>query len=104
MAQNATLHIKLDKNTDKQLKQLAYVRKTSKGQLVREAITACYQTSTDQLTLSQQQALAACQGGYISINKLASIMGMHVLDLRRWLNERGIQTPTAYGTEDAGNA
>jgi predicted transcriptional regulator len=104
MSQEATLHIKLDKQTDEQLKRLAYVRKTSKGRLAREAITACYQTSTDDLTLAQRRALAACQGGYISEAKLASIMGMHVLTLRTWLAERNIDLPSTFGIEDIEHA
>lgn len=104
MAQESTLHIKLDKKTDAQLKHLAYQRKTSKGQLVREAITACYQTTTEELSLPQQQALAACQGGYISVGKLASIMGMHVLEMRTWLAEHNIDVPAAFGPEDTAHA
>lgn len=95
MPKEATLHIKLDKYTDDQLKRLAYVRKTSKGRLAREAITACYQTSTDDLTLAKRRAPAACQGGYISEARLASVMGMHVLALRTWLAERNIDIPQA---------
>ena len=104
MAQESTLHIKLDRNTDEKLKLLAYSRKTSKGQLVREAISACYQTSIEQLSLPQQQALMACQGGFISVNKLANIMGMHALAMRKWLADHGIEVPAAYGAEDAKHA
>jgi predicted transcriptional regulator len=104
MAQESTLHIKLDRKTDEQLKYLARVRKTSKGRLAREAITACYQTSTDDLTLAQRQALYACQGGFISEAKLASIMGMHVLALRTWLTERGIHIPSVYSASDVRHA
>ena len=101
MAQESTLHIKLDKDTDERLKKLAEVRQTSKGQLVREAISACYQTSFSELPLRQSQAIGAYQGGYISIGKLAKEMGMHVLDLRKWLSERGIEQRNAFGDEDA---
>ena len=104
MAQDATLHIKLDSATDEKLKKLAYSREKSKGQLVREAISACYQTSLDELPLPQRHALSAFQGGYISLGKLAKVMGMHVLELRRWLDEHGISPRAAYGDEDAAHA
>ena len=62
MAQDATLHVKLDRETDAKLKRLAEARRKSKGQLVREAISACYQASLSDLALQQRQALAAYQG------------------------------------------
>lgn len=104
MAQTATLHVKLDAETDNRLKRMAYVRHTSKGQLVREALAACYQTSLDELALPQRQALAAYQGGFISLAKLARIMGMHALDLRRWLEEHELPQSGAYKDEDAAHA
>jgi predicted HTH domain antitoxin len=104
MAQDATLHVKLDSKTDKSLKKLAYEKGKSKGQLVREAITACYQASLEELPVRQSQALSAYQGGYISIGKLAKVMGMHVLEVRKWLDEHGIAQQTAFGSEDVDNA
>lgn len=104
MAQNATLHVKLDNTTDEKLKKLAYTREKSKGQLVREAISACYQTDLDDLPLVQRQALSAFQGGYISMGKLARVMGMHALDMRHWLDEHAISSRTAYAEGDAANA
>lgn len=104
MAQDATLHVKLDSETDRRLKKLAYDRGKSKGQLVREAISACYQTSLDELPLRQRQALSAYQGGYISLGKLARGMGMHVLEIRRWLGEHGIAPHAVFGDEDGANA
>lgn len=104
MPRDATLHVKLDRETDERLKRLAAARGKSKGQLVREAISTCYQTSFDELPLHQRQALAAYQGGYISLGKLAKEMGVHVLQLRRWLNERGVVQQVAYGDEDADRA
>ena len=101
MAQDATLHVKLDSETDEKLKRLAEVRRKSKGQLVREAISACYQSSFADLPLQQSQALAAYQGGYISLGKLAREMGMHVLKLRQWMVEQGIPQHNVYGDEDS---
>lgn len=102
MPREATLHVKLDTDTDEKLKRLASARGKSKGQLVREAISACYQTSLEELPLRQRQAISAYQGGYISLGRLAKEMGMHVLQLRSWLGERGIEQQTVYGGADAG--
>lgn len=104
MPQDATLHVKLDSETDQKLKKLAYDRGKSKGQLVREAISACYQTSLDGLPLRQRQALAAYEGGYISLGKLARAMGMHVLEVRHWLEEHGMDQRNVFGDEDVANA
>lgn len=104
MPQDVTLHVKLDRETDGQLKSLAYQRGKSKGQLVREALTACYQTTADNLSVTQRNALAAYQGGYISIGRLARDMGMHVLELRTWMNERGFQQRSAVKDTDTANA
>lgn len=104
MPQDATLHVKLDSETDSKLKKLAYDRGKSKGQLVREALTACYQPSLDEIPLRQRQALSAYEGGYISLGKLARVMGMHVLELRGWLKEHGIPGRNAFGETDVVNA
>ena len=104
MAQDITLHVKVNQAADTQLKSLAYQRGKSKGQLVREALTACYQTSADDLSITQRNALAAYQGGYISIGKLARDMGMNVLALREWMTERGIEQRCVLNDTDAANA
>ena len=104
MPRDATLHVKLDRETDENLKRLAAAQGKSKGQLVREAISACYQTSFEDLPLPQRQAIAAYQGGYISLGSLARAMGLHVLQLRRWLGERGMAQQVAFGDEDADRA
>ena len=104
MPQDATLHVKLDSETDGKLKKLAYEQGKSKGQLVREAISACYQTAMDGLPLRQRQAVAAYQGGYISIGRLARALGMHVLELRVWLKEHDITTRGAFSDADVEHA
>jgi DNA-directed RNA polymerase specialized sigma24 family protein len=104
MPQDATLHVKLDSETDGKLKKLAYDRGKSKGQLVREALSACYQTAMDELPLRQRRALAAYQGGYISQGKLARVMGMHVLELRGWLKEHEIACSHPFSEADTANA
>ena len=104
MNQDATLHVKLTSEADGKLKKLAYDCGKSKGQLVREEISTCYQASLDDLPLRQRQALVAYQGGYISVGKLSRVMGMHVLEIRRWLGERGIPQQNCLGAGDAANA
>ena len=59
MAHDATLHVKIDRATNEQLARLAAARKTSKGQLVRDAILACYQVPVNDLPIRQRHALAA---------------------------------------------
>lgn len=104
MPQDATLHVKLDGETDGKLKKLAYDQGKSKGQLVREAIAACYQTSLADLPLRQRQAIAAYQGGYISLGRLARAMGLHALELRSWLKAHGIAERNAFAETDGENA
>jgi predicted HTH domain antitoxin len=104
MPQDATLHVKLDSDTDGKLRKLAYDQGKSKGQLVREAIAACYQTTLDDLPLRQRQAVTAYQGGYISLGRLARAMGMHVLELRSWLRQHGIAERHAFAETDVENA
>ena len=104
MAHDATLQVKIDLATNEQLARLAAARKTSKGQLVRDAILACYQVPVNDLPIRQRHALAAFAEGFISIGKLAESFGMHVLDLRRWLSEHGIDQNTAMSADDHLNA
>ena len=104
MSNNATVHIKLNPEKDKYLSKLAKKRQTSKGQLIREAITACYQASLEDLPLHQRQAVTAYQGGFISIGRLAQVMGMHVLQLRKWMQEHGISQNTGFTEQDVENA
>ena len=104
MAKDATIHIKVDEAMARRLKSLARRREQTMGQLVRQAIVASYQTDLLGLSNTQSRALAAYRGGYISIGKLAEVMGMHVLALREWMDEHEIPQSTAFGDEDAANA
>ncbi|MFW6457360.1 MAG: ribbon-helix-helix protein, CopG family [Planctomycetota bacterium] len=104
MSRNSTLHVKLDDATDEQLYRLAEKRDVSKSELVREAIAACYQTSFKELPLRQQRALSAYEGGFISIGRLAEVMGMHVLELRNWLHEHDVPMNSRFDEQDVTNA
>jgi hypothetical protein len=100
VARDSTLHVKIDPSMNEELSRLAEARKTSKGQLVREAISACYHVPLGDLPVPQRRALTAFEGGYISLGKLAEIFGMHVLDLREWLAEHGVEQTTAWSVHD----
>lgn len=104
MTQDNTLHVKIDSKTDKNLKRLAYEKGKSKGQLVREALSSCYQVSLEDLPVRQGRALAAYQGGYISIGKLAREMGVHVLEMRKWLDDHAIPQMVDFMDKDVANA
>ena len=100
MAHWVTLHVKLDPDTDAGLKRLASRWQISRGQLVRAAISTCYQLRMMDLPVHQQRAITAFQGSFISIGKLAEVMGMHVLDLRQWLADHGVAQKSVCGNQD----
>ena len=104
MAQTATLHIKVEPNVARGLKQVAGHRHVTVGELVRQAVQTCYQTEWLGLTAAQRQALEAYRGGYIAIGKLSETLGLTPLQTRKWLNERGIAQNTVYTREDLAHA
>ena len=99
-----TIHVKIKPDTAKNLKSIAATKGKSVGELVRNAINACYQADFSALNITHKQALEAYRGGYISIGKLTEIMGMHVLELRHWLNEHDILQNNSFVEEDVKNA
>jgi hypothetical protein len=104
MAQTATLHVKIEPRTARSLKDLARRRGRTVGELVRQAISACYQPEMDGLSAPHRQAVEAYRGGYISVGKLAEALGCTVLDARRWLIERSIPQTAAFDPSDAAHA
>ncbi len=54
----------------------------------------------DELPVEQARAIGAFEGGLITIGKLAELLFMHVLDLRRWLSEHSIDHGTALSADD----
>ncbi len=102
--QNATLHIKVKPEIAKGLKLLSKKRETSVGELIRQAVFSCYQLEFLGLNQIQKQAIAAFQGGYISLGKLAEVMGMNVLDIRTWLEEHNILQNNSFQESDIKNA
>ena len=53
---------------------------------------------------ARPHALAAYQGGYISLGRLARAMRMQVLQMRHWLDQQGIPQHGAHGDEGAARA
>lgn len=104
MAQDSTLHIKIEPSVAESLRRLAKTRRQTVGELVRRAIATCYQVDQLGLTDQQRQAMEAYRGGFISIGKLSEIMGRSVLDMRPWLNEHGIEQNVCFGEADTDNA
>jgi len=104
MAKNATLNVKIEPEIVRGLKELARKQGRTMGDMVREAVVSCYQPHLSSLNQSQRRALQAYQGGYISLGKLAGAMGMHILEMREWLNDHGIGQNSCYGEEDVPNA
>ena len=100
----ATLHVEVTPETADGLRRLAKARGESVGELVRQAVGSCYQVELMDLPQNQRLALDAFRGGYISQGKLAERMGMHVLDLRQWLNERGISQNPNLSEDDVRDA
>ncbi len=103
--QSATLHIKVKPELASGLKELSQKRKVSVGELVRQAVLSRYQLDLNlSLNNKHQRALQAYQGGYISLSKLATEMGMTVWEIRDWLNDHNIEQNTAFHQNDASNA
>ena len=104
MAQTSTLHIKIDPDLAKGLKALAERRRRSVSDLVRHAVSACYQVDLLDLPETQRRALAAYQGGYISLGKLAEALGMTPVATMRWLQEHDIPQNTVFEEDDTASA
>ena len=102
--QSATLHIKVKPEIAKGLKLLSKKKETSVGELIRQAVFACYQLELLGLNQNQKQAIAAFEGGYISLGKLAEKMGMTILDIRIWLEEHDILQNNSFQESDIENA
>ncbi len=104
MAQDTTLHVKVEPDLAAHLRELARKKGTSVGSLVRRAIVVTYQPEMLDLSPPRRQAVEAYCGGFISIGRLAEAMGMHVLRLRSWLRDHDIQETTRFGIADLENA
>jgi len=104
MSQTATLHIKIEPSLARGLKAMAKHRGQTMGELVRQALSSCYQPDLVGLTAPQRQAFEAWRGGFISLGKLAHVMGLAPLAMRTWLAEHGVAEPASYHSSDAAHA
>ncbi len=75
------------------------------GELVRQAVLSRYQLDLSlSLNNKHKRALVAYQGGYISLARLASDMGMTIWDMRHWLNDHNIAQNNVFHQDDSDNA
>jgi predicted HTH domain antitoxin len=94
---------------DEQIKKLKlYARKegTTLGGLVRDAIDTAYERK-DALEQRREVALSAYREGFISLGKLAEVLGLDPVSARSYLIEHGIPIRSQEGGElaqDAENA
>jgi predicted HTH domain antitoxin len=78
--------------TDGQHKAVkAYAKREGKtlGRMVREALDAAYQKK-DLLERRRETALAAYREGFISLGKVAEVMGLDPVSARVYLKEAGV--------------
>lgn len=99
-----TLHIKVDHEFNKMLKQLGKVRGMSISALIRQALITCYQLDMMGLSERQKQAVEAYRGGFISIGKLSELMGRPAVEIRKWLFEHSISQNNVFTEDDTKNA
>ncbi len=94
---------------DEQLKKMKlYAKKegTTLGWLVRDALETVYEKK-DKVEQRRQVALSAYQEGFISLGKLAEVLGLDPVSARNYLIERGVPIRSQEGDElarDAENA
>jgi len=77
----------------KKLKQYAKKEGRTLGGLVRDALDIVYKKK-DRLEQRRQVAVSAYNEGFISLGKLAEILGLDPVSTRKYLNERGIPIQT----------
>jgi len=82
-------NIMLDTEQHKKLKSYAQKRGRTLGGLVREAVDTAYK-KRDPVEERRVIALGAYKEGFISLGKLAEIMGLDPITMRSYLKERGI--------------
>ena len=82
-------NIMLNDEQHKKLKQYAKKEGRTLGGLVREALDAVYKKQ-DKLEQRRQVALSAYKEGFISLGKLAEVLGLDPISLRNYLKKHGI--------------
>jgi len=87
-------NIMLDDDQHKKLKRYAKKQGRTLGGLVRDALDEVYKKK-DKLEKRRQVALSAYQEGFISLGKLAEVLGLDPISTRNYLHEHGISIQTA---------
>jgi predicted HTH domain antitoxin len=91
---------------DDQLKKMKlYAKKegTTLGGLVRDALETLYEKK-DKVEQRRRVALSAYQEGFISLGKLAEVLGLDPVSARNYLIEHGIPIRSQEGDELARDA
>ncbi len=83
-------NIMLDEKQHRKLKLYAQKGGTTLGKLVREAVDQSYR-SKDALEERRDVALRAYREGFISLGKVAEVLGLDPVSARAYLKERGIE-------------
>ena len=99
-------NIMLDDDQHKRLKLYAKKEGRTLGGLVRDALDVVYKKK-DALEQRRQVAMGAFQEGFISLGKLAEVLGLDPVSARVYLKELGIAIPSQNREElkkDADNA
>jgi predicted HTH domain antitoxin len=82
-------NIMLSNDQHKKLKRYAQREGRTLGGLVRDAIDVVYRKK-DKLEQRRQVAISAYQEGFISLGKLAEVLGLDPVSTRNYLKEKGI--------------
>ena len=82
-------NVMLDDEQHKKLKQYAKKEGRTLGGLVREALDAVYKKK-NRLEQRRQVAVSAYKEGFISLGKLAEVLGLDPISSRNYLKEHGI--------------
>jgi predicted HTH domain antitoxin len=90
----------LSEDQHKKLKSYARSQGRTLGKLVREAVDTTYKKK-DAVDERKQIALGAYREGFISLGKLAEILGLDPVSARLYLKDRGIPL-LAVESEDLG--
>lgn len=86
-------NIMLDDDQHRRLKLYAKKEGRTLGGLVRDAIDVVYKRK-ETLEQRRQVALGAFQEGFISLGKLAEVLGLDPVSTRAYLKELGIALPS----------
>jgi len=82
-------NIMLDDDQHKKLKRYAKKEGRTLGGLVRDALDLVYKKK-DEIEQRRQVALSAYKEGFISLGKLAEVLGLDPVSARNYLKEHGI--------------